>query len=90
MENEYQRTINKTGRAITGAGGEAGGTRVGDSEPRQELTPLQIAELRHERNPSLAATSYQLIGHAATGGNLCNKMHKLPSDRRWWCGWGEG
>ena len=35
----------------------------------------------------LAGRYYQLLsGHAATGDYLCNKVHKLPSDRCWWCG----
>ena len=43
-------------------------------------------ELRHERK-ALAGRYYQLLsGHAATGGYLCRKVHKLPSDRCWWCG----
>ena len=30
---------------------------------------------------------YQLLsGHAATGDYLCSRMHKLTSDRCWWCG----
>ena len=43
-------------------------------------------ELRHERK-ALAGRYYQLLsGHAATGDYLCNRVHKLPSDRCWWCG----
>ena len=43
-------------------------------------------ELRHERK-SLAGRYYLLLsGHAATGGYLYRRMHRLPSDRCWWCG----
>ena len=48
--------------------------------------PQLRKELRHERK-ALAGRYYQLLsGHAATGDYLCNKVHKLPSDKCWWCG----
>ena len=64
-----------------------------DSGPRQEQTPLHPPkgpklgkELRYERK-ALAGRYYQLLsGHAATGDYLCNKIHKLASERCWWCG----
>ena len=43
-------------------------------------------ELRHERK-AFAGRYYQLLSeHAATGDYLCRRVHKLPSDRCWWCG----
>ena len=43
-------------------------------------------ELRHQRK-ALAGRYYQLLsGHAATGDYWCRRVHKLPSDRCWWCG----
>ena len=43
-------------------------------------------ELRHERK-ALTGRLYQPpSGRAEIGGYLCNKVHKLPSDRCWWCG----
>ena len=48
--------------------------------------PKLRKELRHERK-TLAGRYYQLTsGHAATGGYLCNKVHKLPPNKCWWCG----
>ena len=45
--------------------------------------PKLRKELRHERK-ALAGRYYQLLsGHAAIGDYLCNKAHKLPSDRCW-------
>ena len=47
--------------------------------------PKLRKELRHERK-ALAGRYYQLLlGHAATGDYLCNKAHKLASDKCWWC-----
>ena len=47
--------------------------------------PKLRKELRHERK-ALAGRYYQLLsGHAATGDYLCNKVHKLTSDKCWWC-----
>ena len=47
--------------------------------------PKLRKELRNERK-ALAGRYYQLLsGHAATGDYLCNKVHKLTSDKCWWC-----
>ena len=48
--------------------------------------PKLRKELGHERK-ALAGRYYQLLsGHTATGNYLCNKIHKLSSDKSWWCG----
>ena len=48
--------------------------------------PKLRKELRHERK-ALAGRYFQLLsGHAATGDYLCSKVHKLPSEKFWWCG----
>ena len=48
--------------------------------------PKLRKELRHE-HMALAGRYCQLLsGHAATGEYLCNKIHKLASDKCWRCG----
>ena len=48
--------------------------------------PKLCKELRHKRK-ALAGRYCQLLsGHAATGDYLCSKVHKLPSEKFWWCG----
>ena len=58
------------------------------SRPSSKLKgPKLRKELRHECKEALAGRYRQLLlGHAATGNYLFNKVHKLPSDKCWWCG----
>ena len=57
-----------------------------EAKPIQNPKSTLRKELRHERK-ALAGRYYQLLsGHAATGDYLCNKAHRLPSDKYWWCG----
>ena len=56
---------------------------------RRRYCPQKGQKFRKElqERKALAGHFYQLLsGHAVTGGYLCRRMHKLPSDRCWWCG----
>jgi hypothetical protein len=78
-------------RIATEAKSTGASRRIGDHiNRRRRYSPPKgqklRKELRHERK-ALAGRYYQLLsGHVATGDYLCHKVHKLPSDRCWWCG----
>ena len=54
--------------------------------PERGLRHQHLRSVRKE----LSGRSYQFLsGHAAIGSYLHGKIHKIDSDRCWWCGTGE-
>ena len=90
VPRDYLRETSSAHMAIMAAEARSAGVAkwIGDHvKSKHRYTPPKgpklRKELRHKRK-ALAGHHYQLLsGHATAGDYLCNKIHKLSSDRCW-------